>query len=168
LSSLLSVLPRISSTPALSAAACMPAWTVCMNVSDWNTTPAMVSFLAGCAGAAVGSAFCSAGAAGAGAGCAAGATHAVTTMERMAIRAKSCRILLADMGLSSLKKHARECRQQRGSPRGGARGRGHLSIDRPVCQYLFFAFEHNRKYFLLTFDHFRTTMLLCGRLAPSR
>src|SRR5512146_589198 len=103
LSSLLSVLPRITSAPALSAASLMPACTVCMNVSLWNTTPAIVNFLApgaaaavvgaGAAAAAVGAgaaaasvgaaavvgAGCAAGAAGAGAG-AAGAAQAVATI----------------------------------------------------------------------------------------
>ena len=53
LSSLFSVLPMIISTPALSAAACMPACTVCMKVSLWNTTPAISGFSPAGAGAAL-------------------------------------------------------------------------------------------------------------------
>ncbi len=79
----------IISTPASSAAACMPACTVCIKVSDWKTTPAMRVLPS--AGAAVGAAGAAVGAAGAAVGAAGAAGWAAQAVSSVAASSKARR-----------------------------------------------------------------------------
>ena len=98
-----SVLPRMTSAPASSAAAWMPACTVCMKVSLWNTTPA-ISSLPSSSGAVVGSSGAAVGCSGAAVGCSGAAVgpHAVKSMLAARKRTKSQYALLRLISLPPL------------------------------------------------------------------